>query len=158
MLINNQVRRPRRNMARFVVVSILALAPLACGSKEAEDKPPEVEVLPAATNGSPVAVEFTEFTGTGERGMKVLAYNAGDKTAAAYFLLFRYYDASDKLLKVKPGTPFESDFGFTSMSGKTSAQRAFQVWRTLPSMSMRMASDAWPELYRFSPADARARS
>ena len=117
MLINNQVRRPRRNMARFVVVSVLAFAPLACGSKEAEDKPPEVEVLPAATNGSPVAVEFTEFTGTGERGMKVLAYNSGDKTAAAYFLLFRYYDASDKLLKVKPGTPFESDFGFTSMSG-----------------------------------------
>ncbi|MFV8749645.1 hypothetical protein ACNOYE_03725 [Nannocystaceae bacterium ST9] len=103
-------------LARTLVLSLVTLAPLAC-DKQAKDEPPAVEVLPAPTNGSPIAAKFVEFTGEGERGMNVLLYNSGDKTAASYFLLFRYYDASDKLLKVKPGTPFESDQGFTSMSG-----------------------------------------
>lgn len=104
-------------LARLLLLSTLTLAPLACKSDDAAKEPPPVEVLPAASNGSPVAIKFVEFTGEGERGMTVLAYNSGDKPAVAYFLLFKYYDASDKLLKVQPGTPFESEFGFTSMSG-----------------------------------------
>jgi hypothetical protein len=102
----------------FLIFASLALAvPLGCGDKQ-EDKPKEVKVLEAASNGSPISVEFVKFTGEGEgRGMEVLLYNTGDKTAAAYFFLFRYYDANDKLLRVKPGTPFEDDTDFTSMSG-----------------------------------------
>lgn len=107
-------------LARLPVIALLALAlPLGCGKKEA-DKPAEeqVKVLPEASNGSPVSVELIEFTGEGEeRGMKVRLYNHGDKTAAGMMLLFRYYDGADKLLKVKPGTPFEDDTDFTSVSG-----------------------------------------
>lgn len=105
-------------LLRLAFLSALALAPLACKSEDdAAKTPPPVEQLPAATNGSPVAVKFVKFTGEGERGLEVLLYNSGDKTAVAYNFLFKYYDASDKLLKVQPGTPFEKDFGFTSMSG-----------------------------------------
>lgn len=101
----------------LVLASLVFVAPLGC-TKEVEDKPAEVKVLAAASNGSPIAVEFVAFQGEGEgRSMDVLLYNSGDKSAVAYFFLFRYYDASDKLLKVKVGTPFESDHGFTSMSG-----------------------------------------
>jgi hypothetical protein len=105
-------------LARLLVFAGLALSvPVGCKDKEA-DKPAEVKVLAAPSNGSPVAVEFVEFIGDGEgRGMEMLLYNTGDKPAVAYHLLFRYYDANDKLLKVKPGTPFEGDTDFTSMSG-----------------------------------------
>jgi hypothetical protein len=103
---------------RLVLASLVLAVPLGC-AKEGEDKPAEVEVLPAASNGSPVSVKFVEFTEgrDGERGMNVKLYNSGDKIAVAYHFLFRYYDANDKLLKVKVGTPFESDHSFTSMSG-----------------------------------------
>ncbi|KIG18530.1 hypothetical protein DB30_00215 [Enhygromyxa salina] len=104
--------------ARIPLIAALALTvPLGCGKKEAP-KAEEVEVLPEASNGSPLAVELVEFIGEGEeRGLKVRLYNHGDKTAAGAMLLFRYYDASDKLLLVKPGTPFEKDNDFTSVSG-----------------------------------------
>jgi hypothetical protein len=101
----------------LVIASLAFAIPLGCKGKE-EDQPKEVKVLEAASNGSPISVEFVKFTGEGEgRSMEVLLYNTGDKTAAAYHFLFRYYDADDKLLKVKPGTPFEDDTDFTSMSG-----------------------------------------
>jgi hypothetical protein len=103
-------------LARSLVIAALVLVPLGCGKEK--DEPPAVEVLPAPSNGGPIAVKFLEFTGEGERGMKVLLYNTGDKTAVGYHLLFRYYDANDKLLRVKVGTPFEDDTAFTSMSGK----------------------------------------
>lgn len=104
----------------LVLASVIVAIPLGCG-KNSEKAPPPVEVLPAASNGSPVSVKFVEFytDDEGERGMKVKLYNTGDKPAVAYVFLFRYYDANDKLLKVKPGTPFESDHGFTSMSGRS---------------------------------------
>ena len=44
-------------------------------------------------------------------------YNHGDKKAAGYVILAKFHDKDGKLLKVKPGTSFEKDFGFTSMSG-----------------------------------------
>jgi hypothetical protein len=107
-----------KNTLTCLVIAGLALGvPLGCKDKEAE-KPAPVEVLDAASNGSPISAKFVEFEGEGDdREMKVLVYNSGDKPAAAYFFLFRYYDANDKLLKVKVGTPFESDTDFTSMSG-----------------------------------------
>lgn len=103
-----------------VLVAALALSlPLGCGGKKDDEKQQEeVKVIPQHANGSPVAVEFIEFTGEGERGLKLRLYNHGDKTAVAMHLLFRYYDANDQLLKVKVGTPFESDTAFTSVSGR----------------------------------------
>jgi hypothetical protein len=105
-------------LAKLAQTLLLAslISTLGCGKEESKDPPP-VEVLPAAVNGSPISVKFLEFTGEGERGMKVLLYNSGDKKAAAYHFLFRYYDANDKPLRVKVGTPFEDDHAFTSMSG-----------------------------------------
>lgn len=103
----------------LLLASLAVLAPLpGCGKDDASDKAKPVEALDAASNGSPVAAKFVKFTGDGEeRGLEVLLYNSGDKPAVAYNLLFRFYDANDQLLKVKPGTPFESDTDFTSMSG-----------------------------------------
>lgn len=105
-------------LAKFSIIAALALTvPLGCG-KDEPAKAEEVKVLPEASNGSPVALELIEFIGEGEgRGLKVRVYNHGDKTAAGMMMLFHYYDASDKLLVVKPGTPFEKDSDFTSVSG-----------------------------------------
>lgn len=104
-------------LSALVIVGLTLGAPLGCKDKDAKEEAP-VEVLDAASNGSPVAAKFVKFTGEGEgRGMEALLYNSGDKPAVAYFLLFRYYDANDELLKVKPGTSFEKDTDFTSMSG-----------------------------------------
>jgi hypothetical protein len=107
-------------LAKLPVALFLALTlPLGCGSKEEEKQVEAVKELPKASNGSPISVELVEFTGTGaERGMKIRLYNHdASKTAVAMTLLFRYKDAGGKLLKVKAGTPFESDTDFTSVSG-----------------------------------------
>jgi hypothetical protein len=102
----------------LVLASVIVTIPLGCG-KDSKQEPAPVEVLPAAVNGSPVSVKFVEFTDgeDGERGMKIKLYNHGDKVAVAYVFRFRYFDANDQSLKVSVGTPFESDHGFTSMSG-----------------------------------------
>jgi hypothetical protein len=105
-------------LSKLLILATLALTgPIACKDKEADKPKAEVKVLDPASNGSPVSVELVKLTDGDDRGMDVLLYNSGDKTAVAYFFLFRYYDANDKLLKVKPGTPFEADHDFTSMSG-----------------------------------------
>jgi hypothetical protein len=103
----------------LLLASLAVLAPLpGCGKDKSSEEAKPVEVLDPASNGSPVAAKFVKFTGEGEeRGLEVLLYNSGDKPAVAYHLLVRYFDANDQLLKVKPGTPFESDTDFTSMSG-----------------------------------------
>lgn len=100
-------------------LSLSLSLPLGCGQKEEEKQVEAVKELPKAANGSPISVELVEFVGQGEgRGMKIRLYNHDDKKAAvAMMLLFRYKDASGKLLKVKVGTPFESDTDFTSVSG-----------------------------------------
>jgi hypothetical protein len=107
-------------LAKLPVALLLALTlPPGCGPKEEEKKAEEIKELPKATNGSPISVELVELVGEGaERGMKVRLYNHdASKTAVAMMLLFRYKDASGKPLKVKAGTPFESDIDFTSVSG-----------------------------------------
>ena len=105
----------------FQITLLLALPlalPLGCKGDTEEKAEEKIEALPEASNGSPVSAKFVEFIGEGEeRGVKVLVYNNGDKTAAGMTILLRYYDASDKLLKVKEGTPFEKDNDFTSVSG-----------------------------------------
>lgn len=108
-------------LAKLPIAVLLALTlPLGCGPKEEEEKKAEaVKELPKASNGSPVSVELVEFVGEGaERGMKLRLYNHdASKAAVGMMLLFRYKDASGKPLKVKVGTPFESDTDFTSVSG-----------------------------------------
>lgn len=110
-----------RHARKLPVALLLALTlPLGCGAKEEEEKKAEeIKELPKASNGSPISAELVEFVGEGaERGMKIRLYNHDEaKTAVGYMLLFRYKDASGKLLKVKVGTPFESDTDFTSLSG-----------------------------------------
>lgn len=107
-------------LAKLPVALLLALAlPLGCGQKEEEKQVEAVKELPKASNGSPISAELVEFVGEGAgRGMKIRLYNHDEKkTAVAMMLLFRYKDASGKPLKVKVGTPFESDTDFTSVSG-----------------------------------------
>lgn len=108
----------------LALAACLALPLAACKDKggdkaEAGEQAAAQEIPAKPKNGAAVAAEFTEFIGEGEeRGVKVHLYNFGDKTAASYSLLLRYYDKDDELLKVKPGTPFEKDTDFTSLSGK----------------------------------------
>jgi hypothetical protein len=113
-------------LGSWFVVALFGLPPLLIGTTSisgCSDKPdaqakPELVVLDKAKNGSPVAVKFVKFGGEGEgRSVEALLHNTGDKSAVGYTFVLRYYDASDKLLKVKVGTPFESDTDFTSMSG-----------------------------------------
>lgn len=104
----------------LIASGLVLTGPVACKDEnEAADKQEvAVKALDASANGSPVAAEFIGFTGDGdERGLEVLLYNSGDKTAAGYVLVARYYDADDQVLRVKPGTPFEKDTDFTSLSG-----------------------------------------
>jgi hypothetical protein len=98
-------------------VAFALLVAAACGKGKGSDRP-----VPAQPrNGSPVAVEFGEFIpgkrGEG-RGVRAHVYNLGDKKAAGYVILARYYDKDGKLLKVKPGTPFEKDSEFMSLAGR----------------------------------------
>lgn len=104
----------------WALFATLTLATVPGCDDKKEDTPAkeEVKVLDKASNGSPVSAEFIEFIGEGEeRGLKIRLYNHGDKKAVGYMLLFKFYDADDKVMKVKPGTPFEKEHAFTSMSG-----------------------------------------
>ncbi len=107
-------------MPLFCALALSSMS-LACDEKSdaaAEAKKAPQQAIPAKpVNDAPVAAEFDGFTGEGERGMKIHLYNFGDKPAVGYMVLARYYDGAGTLLKVKPGTPFEKDTDFTSLSG-----------------------------------------
>jgi hypothetical protein len=110
-----------RRAPKLSFVLLLALTvPLGCGAKEDDKKAEEIKELPKASNGSPISAELVEFVGEGEnRGLKIRLYNHDEsKAVVGMMLLFRFKDASGQLLKVKVGTPFESDHDFTSVSGK----------------------------------------
>lgn len=100
-------------MRTLLAISLAVTA--ACGSKASNEPPP---AKPA--HGAPIAFTATSVTPGADRGgeVAVKAYNFADKPVAQYMLLFRYTDAAGKVLKVKPGTPFEKDFDFMSLSGK----------------------------------------
>ncbi|HEY5920045.1 MAG TPA: hypothetical protein VIV11_00180 [Kofleriaceae bacterium] len=95
---------------------ILGFVLAACGSKKGSNDPPP----PQPSTGAPIAFEAKSFKTGADRGgsVDVKAYNFSDKKVAQYMLLFRYSDASGAVLKVKPGTPFEKDHDFMSLSGK----------------------------------------
>jgi hypothetical protein len=92
---------------------VLGFVLAACGKKSSEPPPPQ----PAT--GAPIAFEAKSFKpGEDRKGsIDVKAYNFADKDIAQYWLLFRYHDAAGAVLKVQPGTPFEKDFDFMSLSG-----------------------------------------
>ena len=90
------------------VVLVLLLA--ACGSKDAKKPPPE-----APWTGSPVGVVVDKIN---KDSVEISAYNFSDKTTVQYVFLLQYKDKDGNVLKVKPGTPFEDDHEFMSMSGR----------------------------------------
>lgn len=82
----------------------------ACGSKESGKPPPEQPFT-----GAPVACVAGEL---GKEGVVTRCYNFSDKTTASYQFVVQYKDKDGAVLKVKPGTAFEKDFDFMSMSGR----------------------------------------
>lgn len=94
---------------------VLGFVLAACGGKKASNEPPPAQ--PAT--GAPIALEAKSFKTGGDRSglVEIKAYNFSDKKLASYWLLFRYTDAAGTVLKVKPGTPFEKDHDFMTLSG-----------------------------------------
>ncbi len=96
-------------MSTRTFVALFVTLLVACGgdkkSKPAPEKP---------FTGAPVAVEVTKIN---KGSVDVDVYNFADKPVVAYWFLVRYKDADGKVLKVKPGTPFESETDHMSMSG-----------------------------------------
>ena len=87
---------------------------VACGgSKSSEPAPAQ------PPTGAPMAVQATSLKAAGDMNgeAEVKAYNFSDKKITSYTLLFRYKDASGNVLKVKPGTAFEKEHDFMSLSG-----------------------------------------
>jgi len=93
---------------------VLGFVLAACGSKKSNDPPP-----PQPSTGAPIAFEAKSFKAGDDRkgSIDVKAYNFSDKKVGQYWLLFRYSDASGAVLKVQPGTAFEKDFDFMTLSG-----------------------------------------
>jgi hypothetical protein len=101
--------------SRLSIGVLSAAFALAAGCGKGEEKgaakaPPEKPYT-----GAPVAFVVTRVA---PDGLDVDVYNFSDKKVAQYGILMRYYDASGQVLKVKPGTAFEKDHDFWSMSGR----------------------------------------
>jgi hypothetical protein len=99
-------------MRKLLVLGFLIAA---CGGKKASNEPPP----PAPATGAPIALEAKSFKVGGDRSgsVELRAYNFSDKKVASYWLLFRYTDGAGNVLKVKPGTAFEKDHDFMTISG-----------------------------------------
>jgi len=96
-----------RSTVRFLILAAIAVA---CGNKGDSTPPPA-----RPYTGAPVAFEVKAVK---KDGLDVRAYNFSDKGVAQYSILMRYYDSDGQVIKTKPGTAFEKDFDFWSMSGK----------------------------------------
>jgi hypothetical protein len=97
-------------MKHLAIAIVIGLVLAACGSKDAGKPAPEQPFT-----GAPVAFVVDSIE---KEGVKGRAYNFSDKTVASYQFVVQYKDKDGKVLKVKPGTPFEKDFDFMSMSGR----------------------------------------
>jgi hypothetical protein len=107
-------------MSRLPSAFLCALVLAACGGSKS-DGGGGGAAPPQPATGAPVAFEVTKVT-PGEQGaLDVKAYNFSDKTIAGYGIAMRYADQGGQILKVKVGTPFEKDFDFWSMSGRSYA-------------------------------------
>lgn len=98
----------------FCALFLLSSVP-GCDKKGDEESEEEkMEPLPEAPNGSPLAVEFVSLEGN---DIDARVFNHGEDRPTGYVILARYYDSDGNLLKVKPGTNFEAENDFTSVSG-----------------------------------------
>ncbi len=98
---------------RLLPIALLFLLVAACGKDSKGGGGP----APAEPQtGAPVAFEVVKVRAPDTLDVRV--YNFSDKTFATYAILLRYYDKDGKVLIVKPGTPFEKDHDFWSMSGR----------------------------------------
>lgn len=99
----------------FVALASLSLV-AGCNKTSSDVTTTSADTTPPAkpSTGAPVAFQVTS---TSAKGIEVRAYNFSDKTVAQYSILIRYLDAGGKPVRVKVGTPFESDFARWSMSG-----------------------------------------
>lgn len=133
----------------YTFALVVALA--ACGKGSGADAPPPAK----PSNGGPISAEFVEFTpgDDGERALKVKLYNHGDKTAVGYVILARFYDGQGTLLKVKPGTPFEDDSSFMSLSGRKYKCEPGK-WATLDVEMMEVPAEATRAEVMVSKVDA----
>jgi hypothetical protein len=94
---------------RNLLIAAVCVVVVACGGKK-DSKPAPAKPF----TGAPVAVEVTKLN---KDSVDVDVYNFADRPVVAYWFLIRYKDADGKVLKVKPGTPFEKDSEFMTMSG-----------------------------------------
>lgn len=95
---------------RALALAALVLLLAACGSKDSGAPPPE----PPFT-GAPVGCVFDRFA---EEGVITRCYNFSDRTTASYQFVVQYKDKDGKVVNAKPGTAFEKEFDFMSMSGR----------------------------------------
>ncbi len=98
----------------FAILCLFIAA--ACGGKK--DANPSME---RPWNGSPVGAQFQKFgEKKGERTVVLRLYNFGSEGALSYSFMLRYFDDAGAVLKVRPGTSFESDVDVQSVSGTKS--------------------------------------
>lgn len=103
-------------MLRLLLIAALASSACAGGSDGGGGGAPPAK----PGTGAPLAFEVTKVTPDEEEGiLHVKAYNFSDKPIAGYGIVMRYLDAAGAPIKVKVGTPFEADFDFWSMSGRS---------------------------------------
>ncbi len=117
---------------------LLAGLLFACGGSKSDEAPPA-----KPPTGAPFAAQATSLKPGGDMDgeAEVKANNFSDKKVVSYTLLFRYKDASGKVLKVKPGTPFEKEHDFMSLSGNKYACEA-KSWCTVKVSMLSIPADA----------------
>ncbi len=99
----------RRMSIRNLLVALVVVILAACGGKKYSKPPPK-----RPFTGAPVAVEVTKIN---KGSVDVDVYNFADRPIVSYWFLVRYKDADGKVMMVQPGTSFEKDHEFMTMSG-----------------------------------------
>src|SRR5262245_12640685 len=100
-----------RAMRSLLVTAFVLSFVVACGKGGAKGKPPPDRPY----TGAPVTVIVDKIKS--KEALDVSIYNFSDKKLAGWWLMFRDYDKDGNVLKLKPGTPFEDDHDFMSLSG-----------------------------------------
>ena len=93
---------------RTLAVTLLLSFLVGCGSKKAKPAPDK------PFTGAPVAVVVDKIN---KDSLDVSVYNFADRAVVMYWFLIRYKDADGEVMKIKPGTAFESETEHMSVSG-----------------------------------------
>ena len=107
---------------RALALALALIAVAACGKKESGPPPPEPPF-----HGAPVGCVFDKFA---EEGVVTRCYNFSDKSTASYQFVVQYKDKDGKVVNAKPGTSFEKEFDFMSLSGRRFIIKPKQ-WHTI---------------------------